>query len=73
LAVPLCLLYEAAVVFARINDRRKARRSLSAQYAQYDDNETSPLTFDDLDDTPEVGVGSHREPSGNSHYDSDIT
>jgi sec-independent protein translocase protein TatC len=73
MAVPLWLLYEAAVVFARIHDRRKARRSLSAEYAQYADDETSPITFDNLDETPEVSVGGHRESPGSSHYDSDIT
>jgi sec-independent protein translocase protein TatC len=56
LAIPLVALYEAAVLFARIHDRRKARRELSSAYAQLDDDETSPLTFDDLD-APSSGAG----------------
>lgn len=73
MAVPLWLLYEAAVVFARIHDRRKERRSLSAEYAQYADDETSPITFDNLDEPPEVSVGGHGESGDETGYDSDIT
>jgi sec-independent protein translocase protein TatC len=77
MAVPLWLLYEAAVLFARIHDRRKERRSLSTAYAQYADDETSPITFDDLDQPSGVSVGGPTEVRG--HYgshggaDSDIT
>lgn len=73
MAVPLCLLYEGAVLFARIHDRRKARRSLSAQYAQYADDETSPITMDDLDEPPEVGVGGPGRGGLDAGGDSDIT
>jgi sec-independent protein translocase protein TatC len=73
MAVPLCLLYEGVVIFARIHDKRKERRSLSAEYAQYADDETSPITMDDLDQPPEVSVGGHGEPGGDTRYDDDTT
>lgn len=73
MAVPLWLLYEGAVTFARVHDRRKERRSLSAQYSQYADDETSPITMDDLDEPPEVSVGGHGDDRGDIRYDSDIT
>jgi sec-independent protein translocase protein TatC len=60
LAVPMCLLYFAAVGIAFLNDRRKAR---SAQYEGLADDDTSPLDHRpepvepgprpyDTDDTP---------------------
>ena len=73
MAVPLCLLYEGVVIFARIHDRRKERRSLSAEYSQYADDETSPITMDDLDQQPEVSVGGPGKSGGDTRYDSDIT
>jgi sec-independent protein translocase protein TatC len=71
LAIPLWVLYEASVLFARIHDRRKAKRELNAPYAQLGDDETSPLTFDDLDEPPGIGVGGS-SPHGRVE-DSDIT
>jgi sec-independent protein translocase protein TatC len=73
MAVPLCLLYEGVVIFARIHDKRKERRSLSAEYAQYADDETSPITMDDLDQPPEVSVGGHGESGSDTRYDDDTT
>jgi sec-independent protein translocase protein TatC len=45
LAVPCVILVELAEVFAWANDRRRARRP--SMYAGLDDDEVSPLDFDD--------------------------
>jgi sec-independent protein translocase protein TatC len=42
LAIALCLLYEAAVLFAKWNDRRRARRDEMAEFADLADTEASP-------------------------------
>jgi len=42
-AVPMWLLYEVAVVIARINDRRKKRRSDEPDYDAIDDDEASAI------------------------------
>ena len=42
LALALCLLYEAAVLFAKWNDRRRARRDEAAEFAGLADTEASP-------------------------------
>jgi sec-independent protein translocase protein TatC len=46
-AVPMALLYEVAVLIARVHDRRKAARSAAAAYAGLADDETSPLELND--------------------------
>ena len=74
MAIPLWVLYEGAVLFARIHDRRKARRELSSAYGQLGDDEISPLTFDDLEERPDeagIGVGGSGRSVGGE--DSDIT
>jgi sec-independent protein translocase protein TatC len=43
LALPMCLLYFAAVGVAFLNDRRKARAALADGYGGLSDDETSPL------------------------------
>lgn len=43
MAIPMCLLYEGALVITRIHDRRKARREIAEAFGQLDDDETSPL------------------------------
>ncbi|HSV67335.1 MAG TPA: twin-arginine translocase subunit TatC [Mycobacteriales bacterium] len=43
MAVPLCVLYELAVLVARIHDKRKAARDGSAAYGDLPDNVPSPL------------------------------
>jgi len=43
MALPMCLLYEGAVVVARIHDKRAARRELESGYGRLDDDEASPL------------------------------
>jgi sec-independent protein translocase protein TatC len=45
LAVPMCVFYEIALLFARWHDRRKARRE-DSPYAGLGDDETSPLDID---------------------------
>jgi len=50
LAVPMWLLFEAAVVVCRINDRRRAKRDAELGLAGLDDDEASPL--DDAPSTP---------------------
>jgi sec-independent protein translocase protein TatC len=56
LAVPMCLLYFAAVGVAFLNDRRKARHSL---YAGIGDDETS--TLDDAHVEPDDRPHDHRD------------
>jgi sec-independent protein translocase protein TatC len=48
LALPMCLLYFAAVGIAFLNDRRKSRLAAAAGYGELSDDELSPL-----DDRPE--------------------
>jgi len=43
MALPMCLLYEMAVVVARIHDKRVARRELESGYGRLDDDEASSL------------------------------
>lgn len=43
MAVPMCFLYEGALVVTRIHDRKKARREAENGYGDLDDDETSPL------------------------------
>lgn len=43
LAVPMCLMYEGAVVIARFHDRRVAGRSTETDLAGYSDDQASPL------------------------------
>lgn len=43
LAIPLCLLYEAAVVVARGNERRRARRAANSPDANLRDDEASAI------------------------------
>jgi sec-independent protein translocase protein TatC len=42
LALALCLLYEAAILIAKWNDRRRARRDETAEFADLEDTEASP-------------------------------
>jgi sec-independent protein translocase protein TatC len=51
LALPMCLLYFAAVGVAFLNDRRKAKAAVAAGYGALPDDETSPLDHhpDDVD------------------------
>ncbi len=42
LALALCLLYEGAILFAKWNDRRRARRNEAAEFACLADTEASP-------------------------------
>jgi sec-independent protein translocase protein TatC len=43
MAVPLCVLFEGAVLIARIHDRRKAAREASESFANLPDDVASPL------------------------------
>jgi sec-independent protein translocase protein TatC len=43
LAIPMALLYEAAVVVARVHDRRVAQRAAASPYADLSPDEPSPL------------------------------
>ena len=47
LGLPMTFLYEVALLIGWLNDRRKARRGDTSPYAGLDDDETSPLDFDD--------------------------
>ncbi|HVA61899.1 MAG TPA: twin-arginine translocase subunit TatC [Mycobacteriales bacterium] len=48
LAVPMALLYELAVVIARVHDRGKARTAAAHPYAGLGDDETSPLRMGEV-------------------------
>ena len=54
MAVPLCLLFEGAVLVAYIHDKRKARREAESGWGDVADDEASPLdtTPSRLDDLP---------------------
>ncbi len=43
MAIPMCFLYEGALIITRIHDRRKARRESREGFTDLDDDETSPL------------------------------
>jgi sec-independent protein translocase protein TatC len=57
LAIPMCLLFEGAILVAWIHDRRKARREALESFHDLGDDETSPL---DASPSPLDEVG----PSG---------
>jgi sec-independent protein translocase protein TatC len=60
LAVPMCLLFEAAVLAAWVHDRRKARRDDLESFHDIGDDEASPLDLSASSlDEPE-GAGSGR-------------
>jgi sec-independent protein translocase protein TatC len=71
LALALCLLYEAAVLFAKWNDRRRARRSEESEYAGLADTEASPAPIPQTIEPPEP-VEAPRASVG-AGQDSDIT
>lgn len=54
LAIPMTLLFEGAIQFARINDKRRARRDAAEGWHDIDDDEASPLDAQPsmLDDAP---------------------
>lgn len=68
LALPLCVLFEASVVFARLHDRAKARRDARSAYAGLADDETSELDLDDREERlgrragPADDAAGHPEP-----------
>lgn len=43
LAIPMCVLFEGAIQFARLNDKRRARRDAVQGFHDVDDDEASPL------------------------------
>lgn len=46
LAVPLCVLYEASILVARLHDRSVRKRAAASPFAALDDDETSALELD---------------------------
>lgn len=50
LAVCMAGLFEASVLLAYLNDRRRGKLGAAAAYQELDDDETSPLELDDVDD-----------------------
>lgn len=48
LAIPLCVMYEATIVIARVHDRAKRRKDETQAYAELEDDETSPLELSDI-------------------------
>ncbi len=63
LGLPMCLLYEVALVIGWLNDRRRGRRGDTSPYAGLDDDETSPLDFGDLSPSAEGMSSGAGEPS----------
>jgi sec-independent protein translocase protein TatC len=60
MALPMCLLFEAAIQIARIVDRRRARRADAESFHDLGDDEASPLdatpsSLDDPTTTPSRG------------------
>ena len=56
LAIPMALLFEIAVLFSWLHDRRKARREAAASFSELPDDVASPLdlTVDPIDE-PDPG------------------
>ena len=56
LAIPMAGLFEIAVLFAWLHDRRKARREAASSFADLPDDVASPLdlTVDPIDDPTAV-------------------
>ena len=54
LATPMCLLFGVEMLIAYLHDRRSSKRAL---YTGLDDDEASPLDFDDLDRTGDSTAG----------------
>ena len=61
LAVPMCALFEGAVLFAFVHDRRKARREAAESFHDLDDDVASPLDLSDL--------GGPLDPDGTDRLD----
>jgi sec-independent protein translocase protein TatC len=60
MALPMCLLFEAAIQIARVVDKRRARRAAVESFHDLGDDEASPLdatpsTLDDPTTTPSRG------------------
>lgn len=51
MAVPMCLLYEAALIVTRIHDRRKAQQEVASGWEDIPDDEPSPLEYKPTDFT----------------------
>lgn len=49
LAIPMTALFEAAVLIAYFNDKRRGRNAVESAYDELDDEETSPLEMDRSD------------------------
>ena len=69
MAVPLCLLFEVAVLVARFHDKRKAEREAVESFENLSDDEASPLDY-----TPStIEAASDIEPAAplNNNHDHD--
>jgi sec-independent protein translocase protein TatC len=62
MAVPMCLLFEAAVLFAFFNDRRRARKAIAQDAERLADDEAS-----DIDPFPEQ-LPAHSARSAESEW-----
>jgi sec-independent protein translocase protein TatC len=60
MAVPLCILFELAVLVAKIHDKRKATREADGSYENLSDDEASPLEYTPSDVEPASDI----EPAG---------
>jgi sec-independent protein translocase protein TatC len=84
LAVVLCLFYEVAILFAKWNDRRRAKRDELSEFAGLADNEASPAPIASVIEEPEPvlppqdvelpeAVDAPRASVGAGHVGDDIT
>ncbi len=74
LAIPMCILFEGAIQFARVNDKRRARRQAAEGWGDVDDDEASPLDASPsaLDDEPsdlgrDPAAGTAVDPQAQRH------
>jgi sec-independent protein translocase protein TatC len=72
LAIPMCVLYFAAVGVAFLNDRRKAKLAAASGLAGLSDDETSPLEYhaDEIERAQPIDVPGH-DGAPRRRYDSD--
>src|SRR3954451_9396150 len=75
LAVPLCVLYEIAVLVASWTDKRRARKESESEFSGLSDDETSPLTVshDPADDLPSWDEDRRAARVGGRDWDDDTT
>jgi sec-independent protein translocase protein TatC len=64
MAVPLCLLFEIAVLIARVHDKRKAAREAAESFAHLPDDVASPLDTTPSEVEPAEPLDRSYDPRG---------